>query len=152
MTIYRRWPNKGAVVMDAFPLSVAQRRSSPRQAAPSRAYSCGCAPPKQIWKDDPLAGRRRSVRPRRSGSISAAMDIATKTTGKEYDRARDATLRPSTRSGRGHGHRHAICPIYDRLLFEKGPISHGYADGLYDSVLGGYGTSRHPVDAKRTGK
>ena len=35
-------------------------------------------------------------------------------------------------------------PIYYRLMFETGPISDAYADGLYQSVIKGYGTSKHP--------
>jgi hypothetical protein len=43
-------------------------------------------------------------------------------------------------------------PIYYRLLFETGPMSDAYADGLYESVIEGYGASRDPQDAKRAGK
>jgi hypothetical protein len=35
-------------------------------------------------------------------------------------------------------------PIYYRLMFETGPISDAYANGLYQSVIKGYGTSKHP--------
>jgi AcrR family transcriptional regulator len=151
-TIYRRWPNKGAVVMDAFLSIVGPRTSFPSTNRAVESIRLQMRTQVKAFRGkygkmiralvgdgqfDPdvlEAFRQRWILPRRQlarNTIELAMQQGDLRPDLDVDTVIDTLY----------------APIYYRLLFETGPLSDAYADGLYESVIEGYGAF-----AKRTGK
>ena len=148
-TIYRRWPNKGAVVMDAFLSIVGPKTIFPstdrainsiqlQMKAQVKAFRSkygkmirSLVGDGQFDSDVLDAFRRRWILPRRQlarNTIELAMKQGDLRSDLDVDTVIDTLY----------------APIYYRLMFETGPISDAYAKGLYQSVVKGYGTSKHP--------
>lgn len=143
-TIYRRWPNKGAVVMDAFLSIVGPKTGFPstdraiesiqlQMRAQVKAFRSrygrmirSLVGDGQFDTEVLEAFRRRWILPRRElarTTIQLAIEQGDFRPDLDIDTVIDTLY----------------APIYYRLLFETGPISDAYADGLYQSVLRGYG-------------
>jgi AcrR family transcriptional regulator len=148
-TIYRRWPNKGAVVMDAFLSIVGPKTIFPstdrainsiqlQMKAQVKAFRSkygkmirSLVGDGQFDPDVLDAFRQRWILPRRQlarNTIELAMKQGDLRSDLDVDTVIDTLY----------------APIYYRLMFETGPISDAYANGLYQSVIKGYGTSKHP--------
>jgi AcrR family transcriptional regulator len=153
-TIYRRWPNKGAVLMDAFLSIVGPKTSFPSTDRAIESIRLQMRTQVKAFRSkygkmirslvgdgqfDPdvlEAFRQRWILPRRQmarNTIELAMQQGDLRPDLDVDTVIDTLY----------------APIYYRLLFETGPISDVYADRLYQSVIEGYGTLRHPVRASR---
>ena len=148
-TIYRRWPNKGAVVMDAFLSIVGPKTIFPsadraihsiqlQMKAQVKAFRSkygkmvrSLVGDGQFDSDVLEAYRQRWILPRRQ-LARTAIELAMKQGDLRPDLDVDTVIDT------------LYAPIYYRLMFETGPISDAYADGLYQSVIKGYGTSKHP--------
>jgi AcrR family transcriptional regulator len=152
-TIYRRWPNKGAVVMDAFLSIVGPKTIFPstdrainsiqlQMKAQVKAFRSkygkmirSLVGDGQFDSDVLDAFRRRWILPRRQlarSTIELAMKQGDFLPDLDVDTVIDTLY----------------APIYYRLMFETGPISDAYANGLYQSVIKGYSTSKHPKSTK----
>ena len=152
-TIYRRWPNKGAVVMDAFLSIVGPKTIFPstdravnsiqlQMKAQVKAFRSkygkmirSLVGDGQFDPDVLEAFRQRWILPRRQlarNTIELAMKQGDLRSDLDVDTVIDTLY----------------APIYYRLMFETGPISDAYAHGLYQSVIEGYGTSKHPKSTK----
>jgi len=148
-TIYRRWPNKGAVVMDAFLSIVGPKTSFPSRDRAIESIQLQMRTQVKAFRSkygrmirslvgdgqfDPEvleAFRQRWILPRRQLARST-IELAMKQGDLRSDLDVDTVIDT------------LYAPIYYRLMFETGPISDAYADGLYQSVIEGYGTSKHP--------
>jgi len=148
-TIYRRWPNKGAVVMDAFLSIVGPKTIFPstdrainsiqlQMKAQVKAFRSkygnmirSLVGDGQFDSDVLDAFRQRWILPRRQLARST-IELAMKQGDLRSDLDVDTVIDT------------LYAPIYYRLMFETGPISDAYASGLYQSVIKGYGTSKHP--------
>jgi len=156
-TIYRRWPNKGAVVMEAFLSIVGPRTSFPLTDRAIESIRLQMRTQVKAFRGkygkmirslvgdgqfDPdvlEAFRQRWILPRRQlarNTIELAMQQGDLRPDLDVDTVIDTLY----------------APIYYRLLFEIGPLSDAYADGLYESVIEGYGASPDPQYAKRAGR
>ena len=153
-TIYRRWPNKGAVLMDAFLSIVGPQTSFPSTDRAIESIRLQMRTQVKAFRSkygkmirslvgdgqfDPdvlEAFRQRWILPRRQmarNTIELAMQQGDLRPDLDVDTVIDTLY----------------APIYYRLLFETGPISDVYADRLYHAMIEGYGTLRHPVRASR---
>jgi AcrR family transcriptional regulator len=148
-TIYRRWPNKGAVVMDAFLSIVGPKTIFPstdrainsiqlQMKAQVKAFRSkygkmirSLVGDGQFDPDVLDAFRQRWILPRRQ-LARTTIELGMKQGDLRSDLDVDTVIDT------------LYAPIYYRLMFETGPISDAYAKGLYQSVVKGYGTSRHP--------
>jgi AcrR family transcriptional regulator len=148
-TIYRRWPNKGAVVMDAFLSIVGPKTIFPstdrainsiqlQMRAQVKAFRSkygnmvrSLVGDGQFDSDVLEAFRQRWILPRRQLARNA-IELAMKQGDLRSDLDVDTVIDT------------LYAPIYYRLMFETGPISDAYANVLYRSVIEGYGTSQHP--------
>ena len=145
-TIYRRWPNKAAVVMDAFLAEVGPGTGFPRapraldrirmqMRAQSKAFRSkygvlikSLLGEAQFDAELAEAFRERWIMPRRrlarevleeavqQGDLSDTIDI---------EAAIDMLY----------------APIYYRLQIETGPISEAYVDGIFEQVMAGLRSS-----------
>jgi AcrR family transcriptional regulator len=152
-TIYRRWPNKGAVVMDAFLSIVGPKTIFPstdraihsiqlQMKAQVKAFRSkygnmirSLVGDGQFDPDVLDAFRQRWILPRRQLARST-IELAMKQGDLRSDLDVDTVIDT------------LYAPIYYRLMFETGPISDAYANGLYQSVIQGYGTSKHPKNKR----
>jgi AcrR family transcriptional regulator len=142
-TIYRRWPNKAALVMDAF-LSIV----GPKTGFPSTERAVESIPLQmraqvkafrskygrmiralvgegQFDTDVLEAFRERWMLPRREmarTTVEAAIQQGDLRAELDADIVIDSLY----------------APIYYRLLFETGALSESYVDGLFRSVMKGY--------------
>ena len=148
-TIYRRWPNKGAVVMDAFLSIVGPQTTFPstdrainsiqlQMRAQVKAFRSkygkmvrSLVGDGQFDSDVLDSYRQRWILPRRQ-LARTTIELAIKQGDLRSDLDVDTLIDT------------LYAPIYYRLMFETGPISDAYANGLYQSVIKGYGTSKHP--------
>jgi len=148
-TIYRRWPNKGAVVMDAFLSIVGPKTTFPstdraihsiqlQMKAQVKAFRSkygkmvrSLVGDGQFDSDVLDSYRQRWILPRRQ-LARTTIELAIKQGDLRSDLDVDTVIDT------------LYAPIYYRLIFETGPISDAYAKDLYQSVIKGYGTSKHP--------
>ena len=152
-TIYRRWPNKGAVVMDAFLSIVGPKTIFPstdraihsiqlQMKAQVKAFRSkygtmirSLVGDGQFDSEVLEAYRQRWILPRRELARST-IELAMKQGDLRSDLDVDTVIDT------------LYAPIYYRLMFETGPISDAYVDGLYYSLIEGYGTPQHPKNKR----
>jgi AcrR family transcriptional regulator len=152
-TIYRRWPNKAAVVMDAFLAEVGPGTGFPRAAravdsirmqmrAQARAFRSkygrlikALLGEAQFDPELAEAFRERWIMPRRRLArqvIEAAMEQGDLRADIDPEAAIDMLY----------------APIYYRLQIETGPISEAYVDGIFEQVIRGLRPSGRTAAAR----
>ena len=143
-TIYRRWPNKAAVVMDAFTLKVGSGSLFPKAATPTESIrlqmhamaksfrGCDGALVRALLAEaqfDPelaKAFRQRWTMPRRKLGMAVV---------------EEAMRRGEMPSDTDPGDVIDILygPIYYRLQMGTGPLSSGYVEGIFRRAMQGFG-------------
>jgi AcrR family transcriptional regulator len=145
MTIYRRWPHKAALVMDALlelvgpqtqfpasPRALDSLRSQLRLQAkffrsPYGLLIRSLLAEAQSDEAVALAFRQRWIEPRRQGVIEVLQRAI-----EDGDLRSGIDLETTTDMLYG--------PIYYRLLLATGPIDKAFVDRLYEQFLEGHGT------------
>jgi AcrR family transcriptional regulator len=157
-TIYRRWPNKAAVVMDAFMIRVGSESLFPttervrdgirlqmRSMAKSFRGKVGALVKALLAEaqfDEELATafRERWTLPRRRKAVSVFQEAI-----------RRGELRPSIDLETTIDLLYA--PMYYRLQMGTGPLSEAYIDGLFEHAMNGVASFEPPLQTPlRTAK
>lgn len=141
-TIYRRWPNKAAVVMDAFLMAVGPQTGFPTTAravdsiqlqmrAQARAFSSefgtlikALLGEAQFDPELAEAFRERWILPRRQMARETIEEAI-----RQGDLRRD--INPEAAIDL------LYAPVYYRLQIGTGPIDEAFVDGLYEHVMAG---------------
>ena len=154
-TVYRWWPNKAAVLIEAFRVAVARDlpfpnsgslhgRSSTTTAAVRRDHQ------RQPWTRFFKLYRRGANRIRMSQKHSAVCGLRLAEGNKKSARAIPRSRTCVSRSGSGCGHRNAFRPLILSAAFRMGPVNESYIDNLLRTALQGFGNKRrNPVRATR---
>jgi AcrR family transcriptional regulator len=141
-SIYRRWPNKASMVMDAFALRISPKIAFPRKEDPTESIRLQMLALARAFRgpagtmikallgeaqfDPELADafRRHWLLPRRqvaTEAIQAAIDSGTLRPDIDIERTLDALY-----GG-----------LYYRLLTGVGPLSNSYMEGIFTHVMKG---------------
>ena len=146
-TIYRRWPNKAAVVMDAFTLKVGSGSLFPNASSPTESMrlqmhamarsfrGCDGTLVKSLLAEaqfDPelaKAFRQRWTMPRRKLGIAVVREAI-----------RTGEMPPDTNPDDVIDILYA--PIYYRLQIGTGPLSSAYVEGIFRRAMKGLGQNQ----------
>lgn len=143
MTIYRRWPNKAAIVMDALLETIGAETDFPSAPTALKRLRKQLDLQAKFFRSDrgrlirslvaeaqadeelSIAFRDRWLRPRREG-VLRVIQMAV----QEGDLRKNMDSQAAIDSLYG--------PIYYRLLLRTGPIDKAFLDSLYDQFLHGH--------------
>ena len=153
-TIYRWWPNKASVLIEALRDAVAQDMPFPQYGRSSPGYP---APVEELIKL--LTGRRGRIFKAFIAAAQSDPEVA-QTFEAVWRHPRRATAKIALERYRGQALREDVDtdfvmdalygPVYYRLLVGRGPLSESYADSISDMVLEGIVNRNHEFtpDAK----